>query len=264
MCCPLRVRRVRYNAAIASARDSPQLGRAMLQLVFLSALFASSGAARTDTTVVLLHGLAVPSMTMHPIARHLSDAGYHVLNIGYPSRSHELDSLAEHVIERIRDEVPHPDTPLYFVTHSMGGIVLRILSEHPDAPPIKRAVMLGPPNHGSEIIDRTRDWWIFDVVIGPAGAQIGTDQESIPNSLPAPSFEFGVIAGSGEPSLLFSGVLPGDDDGKVTVVSTRLEGMSDHIVLPIGHTALLARSEVHEQIVTFLRTGAFDHSDADE
>lgn len=232
----------------------------MVPIVIICLLFSSAAVANEKPTVVLLHGLARTGVSMKPIESRLIDEGYRVVNITYPSRSHDIDSLTSIVITHIRDAVPDTTEPVDFVTHSMGGIVLRALALHRQAPRIRRAVMIAPPHHGSEIVDQTSDWWLFEALVGPAGSELGTDDESAPYRLPTPDFEFGVIAGSGEPSPVFSDILPGDDDGRVSVASTRIEGMADHIVLSRGHTSLLWSVRCHDQIVAFLKTGSFQRS----
>jgi triacylglycerol lipase len=232
----------------------------MIPIIAVCLLFSGQAIAEQKPTVVLLHGLGRTSASMRPVAERLTEEGYRVVNIDYPSRSHEIDSLASIVIDRIRSEILEASTPLSFVTHSMGGIVLRAIASRSDSPQITRAVMIAPPHHGTEIVDRTGDWMIFEAIVGPAGQQLGTTDDSVPQQLPVPQFEFGVIAGSGEPLLGFSGILPGDDDGIVSVESTRIDGMADHIVLPYGHTALLRSTDCHDQIVAFLKIGSFQRS----
>ena len=69
----------------------------------LPALMGSVGGCVTRTqvhdaqgpTVVLLHGLSRTSRAMEPLAQYLSQAGYRVVNIDYPSRDLPVEALAE-------------------------------------------------------------------------------------------------------------------------------------------------------------------------
>ena len=96
--------------------------------------------------------------------------------------------------------------------------------------------MLGPPNQGSEVVDKLRDFSGFHFVNGDAGLELGTGATSVPNQLGAANFDLGVIAGTRSIKLFLSGMIPGDDDGKGVVERTKLEGMNDHLEMEVTHT----------------------------
>ena len=221
-------------------------------------------------TVVLLHGLIRKPGSMKKMARALRAAGYRTCNIGYPSTDFEVEILAgEHVLPAIQRcvaalPVDQQSLPLNFVTHSMGGIIVRQLAATNALASVNqsigRVVMLGTPNNGSELVDSLSDWWLFNRMNGPAGSQLGTDKNALPLNLGKANFELGVIAGNRSFSLL-SRLVPGEDDGKVAVSSTRLEGMQDFIVMPATHTFMMQKRSVINQALSFLNTGQFAHDD---
>jgi triacylglycerol lipase len=209
--------------------------------------------------VVLLHGLIRSPRSMSSISRALEDEGYRVCNIGYPSRHHTIEVLAqEYVAPAIRDCFPDRPRPIDFVTHSMGGIVVRQLAAAGALPEIGRVVMLGPPNAGSEIVDAMGSWWLFRAINGPAGGELGTSPESVPCRLGPARFEVGVIAGNRTRNWLLSRYLPGENDGKVSVARAALQGMKDFVVIEANHTFMVRDDEAIAQTLHFLRDGLFE------
>lgn len=207
-------------------------------------------------TVVLLHGLGRTHRSMSMMERSLEEAGYRVVNVAYPSRHHPVGALVDSLAAELDACCSHSPAPLHFVTHSLGGILVRAYQGDHGAARIGRVVMLSPPNHGSEIIDRVPEA-ILELVVGPAALQLGTDSTSVLTRLPPVAFELGIITGDATMNPLFSWWLPGEDDGKVSVESARIEGAADFLVLPYSHTWIMQRDEVIEQVLAFLRDGRF-------
>ena len=212
--------------------------------------------------MILLHGLVRSSRSMLKMSTALKNAGYSVFNCNYPSRKHPIELLSVNVIAPAIQhclEEYHP-TRIHFVTHSMGGIMVRYyLSQH-SVPELGRVVMLGPPNAGSELVDRLSGYQLFTLINGPAGKQLGTEPSSLPNSLGPVDYEVGIIAGNKNLNLLSSILIPGDHDGRVSTQSTRLEGMADFILLPCSHSFMMNRQDVIQQTLYFLALGHFNHT----
>jgi triacylglycerol lipase len=208
--------------------------------------------------LVLLHGLGRTRYSLWPVAREAMRRSYRVHNLGYPSRRDSIEQLAESVGKRVL-ELAGEDGQVDVVTHSMGGIVLRAAVAAGTLPAacVRRVVMMAPPNHGSELADRLRDYLVYRLALGPAGQQIGTSDDSVPLRLPPPPFEVGIIAGRRSTNPLFSRVLGAEGDGKVTVASAQLEGMRELVVVDRSHTFIMWAPDVLAHIFSFLQTGRF-------
>jgi pimeloyl-ACP methyl ester carboxylesterase len=210
------------------------------------------------SSLILLHGLGRTRWSLWPVAREAARRGYQVHNLGYPSRRAPIERLAEDIGRRIVDLAAGGTVDV--VTHSMGGIVLRAAVAAGVLPEmtVRRVVMLAPPNHGSELADRLRDYRVYRLATGPAGQQIGTGDDSVPRRLPPPPFELGIVAGRRSGNPLFARVLGVESDGKVTVSSTRVDGMRDLVVVDRTHTFIMWAPDVLAHTFAFLATGRFD------
>ncbi len=225
-----------------------------LAFLYLSILYSS---AAYSSCVILLHGLARSEGSMNRLEKSLSSEGYYVVNHGYPSRKFDIESLSEKAITPALQKCSST-SDVNFVTHSLGGILVRqYLSQH-NIPNLKHVVMLGPPNQGSEVVDKLKRVPGFHFINGDAGLQLGTGELSIPNTLGKPSFDVGIIAGNKSVNLILSSLIPGSDDGKVSVNRTKLEGMNDHIELSVTHTFMMKNKDVIAQVLHYLKHGEFD------
>lgn len=195
---------------------------------------------------------------MQPIAEALREAGFTTANVDYPSQSGSVEVLAPLAVNTgLRECRQAGADRIHFVTHSIAGVLLRYAHEQSPIPDLGRVVMLAPPNQGSEVIDITRTWPTSAIFAGEAGLQMGTDEDSIPASLGPVDFELGIVAGTGTINPVFSFMLPDPDDGKVSVASTRVDGMDDFLVVGDSHHYITSSKIVIRNTEAFLRTGAF-------
>lgn len=210
-------------------------------------------------TVIVVHGLARSAKAMQKLADAMQAAGYTVVNLDYPSTTATIEALAAtHLAPAVQGAVASGATRIHFVTHSMGGIVVRQYLATNALPQLGSVVMLGPPNRGSELVDRLGRFAPFVWVNGPAGKQLGTDAGSLPNRLGPANYPVGVIAGTRSFNPVYSAMIEGPDDGKVSVASARLDGMTDFIEMWENHTFMMRSDEVIRQSLRFLREGRFD------
>ncbi len=207
--------------------------------------------------MILLHGLSRTKSSMNKIENTLVDNGYQVINEGYPSRSATVQELADEALPHAMNQCNERDN-ISYVTHSLGGILVRdFYARRTSLVRPVAVVMLGPPNQGSEIIDnpnydRLGSWWN-----GPAGDQVSAKPDSYVNQLPPVNYPVGVIAGNESLNPFYSEMLPGADDGKVSVVRTRVDGMADWIVMPVTHSFMMRNEAVINQVINFLSSGHF-------
>lgn len=206
--------------------------------------------------VILLHGISRTDSSMNELERKLSKESFTVINQRYPSRDFTVEVLAEKAITSALTQCV-PEDKINFVTHLMGGILVRQYLSNHKIHNLNRVVMLGPPNQGSEVVDKLGNFPGFNFFVGDASLQLGTGEFSVPNKLGKANFDVGIIAGTKSINFILSLFIPGDDDGKVSIERTKLEGMSDHIEMPVSHPFMIFNDNVIVQVINYLKHGSF-------
>lgn len=209
-----------------------------------------------EEVVILLHGLIRTSASMEAMEDALLEEAYIVHNIDYPSRHFPIEQLAKEVRKRV-EALTESDDTIHFVTHSMGGILVRTIQKETPLENIGRVVMLSPPNQGSELADSLGELRLYDWINGPAGGQLGTDPDGYVNSLGPVDFELGVIAGDRSINWINSIIIPGKDDGKVSIERAKVEGMKDYKVIHATHPYIMKNNEAVTATIRFLKSGSF-------
>lgn len=205
--------------------------------------------------VVLLHGLWRGWRAMEPLARALHCEGFSTLNLPYPSTRLPIADLVAHV--RLQVEKIAGGQPVHFVTHSLGGILVRALLAAKVPWTTGRIVMLAPPNSGSEIIDWSRAHPLLHRLLGPTGRALGSD--GVPGQLPAlpPEIHAAVIMGKRRTIPFFTKLLDPENDGIVSATKGRLDGLRAFTVIDADHTFMPMHPEAMRLSVRFLKSGGW-------
>jgi hypothetical protein len=195
---------------------------------------------------------------MTKLERRLSAEGYRLLNFDYPSRSKTIEETANAILPKgIESCRKSGAKKIHFVTHSIGGIIVRYYLKHHEMPDLGRVVMLSPPNGGSEVVDKLGQTFIFKWINGPAAQQLGTSENSLPRRLGSVDYDLGIITGDRSINLILSLIIPGVDDGKVSVESAKVKGMKDFVVIHAAHPFIMKNRHAIEQTISFLKFGSF-------
>lgn len=194
--------------------------------------------------VVLLHGFLRTALSMKRIADSLVDSGYIVINLDYPSREKTIENLADNFLQKvITEQCPDKTKKIHFVTHSMGGIIVRYFLAKNELKNLGRVVMLAPPNNGSKVADFLAKYPYLESLLGPALPQLQTEDRGLAWQLPPPNYEVGIIAAK--------------FDKKVSTESAKLENMKDFLITPNTHTTITISNKAIQSTINFLNHGKF-------
>ena len=242
----------------SSNRTGLGAGRLQLRMVKESNFRPDRTTPGAGDCVVLLHGMGRTARAMKKLETQFRANGFRVVNVGYPSTRAPVEILAtKHLARAVASLGARPGQRIHFVTHSLGGIVAAYYLQHHPLPNLGRVVMLAPPGRGSELADRWRNNFIYRLITGPAGQQLGTESSSLPNSLEPAPYELGIIAGDRTLNPWTSHIIPGADDGKVAVARARPAGAKDFLVLPATHTFIMRNKAAIRQALHFINHGNF-------
>lgn len=206
-----------------------------------------------DRHVVCLHGLARSKFSMALLARFLASDCFIVHNIGYASRHAPLSTLITQIELDLRQRIPE-GSEVYFVGHSLGGLLLRFVSVRTQTVfAWRRGVLLGSPNQGARIARFVRRVPLLSNFFGPVLHDIAEATWSTEE----PVCDLAVIAGGTGTSVGFMPLLPGDNDGLVTLSETDLPHAKLQSVIPVPHPILMLHPRAIHMIRRFLKTGDF-------
>lgn len=211
--------------------------------------------------VLLLHGLMRTQHSMRTIHRAVVTElpEWRPISFSYAST---CGGIHEHALG-LRELIESlPDVRrIAFVGHSLGNIVVRrLLNDWRVAGQrewLERGagmVMLGPPNQGSIMAKRLSRLRLFRSITGRAGEELGAGWGRVQSQLDAPEFPFLVVAGQISRQRFPHPLLKGDSDLVVQVEETRLEGATEHVVVPALHSFLMYDPKVVAKSLQFLKS----------
>lgn len=222
--------------------------------------------------VVLLHGLGRTYRSMRFLESEVERAGYRAFNWDYAGRRHGLDELIAMLRRTLAELAPgakegtdQGGEKVHFVTHSLGGLLVRGALKPPAAAPAGRIVMIAPPNHGVRIAGGLAGSWFLRRLYGRPILDVAGEAPDL-DRLGTPDAEIGIIAGVRRfhplnPTSYFNALIRAGThhDGTVELERTKLPGMADFVAIEAHHTFICGEPEVARQVLEFLENGAFDH-----
>ena len=208
--------------------------------------------------IVFVHGIGRSSKSFAAMKKAYESDGDIACSFDYPSTRLEIEGSAGY----LRDVITSLDgvEEINIVAQSLGGLLVRSYLSQDVDPRIRRFVMLGTPNRGAELARRLKNNGLFKFVLGDAGQQLALDEGKLLEDFPIPKVEFAIIAGARGKPHGWNPLIPGDDDGTVSVTSTRLPGCADFMTVPVLHSFLMGSPTVIESCQRFFNTGALRES----
>ncbi len=203
--------------------------------------------------VALIHGYGRGSFAMSRFNSSFIENGYKTIPVNYPSRSHDIKFIAEHIVLPQLQEESQKCSVMHFVGFSMGGVITRYILAFHRPSNLGRVVFIGCPHAGTELVNFVSKYkWIRDF-LGPAAMDLHENSEflnSVPDNV---DYNTGVISGNFSISpLRYLAFNTAETDGTVSVESSKIKGMSDHIVIPVGHARLPYHHRVIEETLHFI------------
>ncbi len=184
--------------------------------------------------------------------------GFNVCRVDYPSTKYSIEALADTALtEAVRQCRAAGGDTLCFVGHSLGSILIRYFLQQNDVESLGKVVMISPPNHGSELVNKLAWSKPFRKFNGPGGMQLGAGEYDFIQTLELPDYNFAVIMSARSINPFESMLIPGKDDGRVSIESAKLDGMRDFVLVNSNHHVVMKKDETIKQVISYLKTGQF-------
>jgi hypothetical protein len=205
-----------------------------------------------EQTLVTLHGFMGYPWNLYYITAPYDAQQMNVINWAYPSREKKIEEHAVDLVKELQKiSYNNPGRPINFITHSMGGLVLRAAINHADCPEeakIGSAALLAPPNQGA-------CWGRFlsqfeishQIGLDASGKELMTELDFEHLGQFPETMSVLVIAGN----LSYNPFIPGENDGTVAVDETFLTTPHQHVVIHAGHKSILLSQQAAQIIYRF-------------
>ena len=198
----------------------------------------------------------------HPKSPDLIEPSKICIPISYASTRTSIENHAA-AFRELAENLPG-EPRISFVGHSLGNIVFRrAIGEWQTTgdprnvlPRLNRAVMLGPPNHGSAFAASLSKLGVFETLTGASGMHLGPAWDKLQSSLGTPPCPFAIVVGDISGSYLSNPLLEGPSDGIVTVEEAQLEGAAETRTFPVLHSFLMSDPEIVKSTLSFLGGGS--------
>ena len=213
---------------------------------------------KNNQMVILVHGFNKDQSDMFTLKKHLTEIGYHCLTVNLPTRFGSLNDCTNVMQSQLEELLIRAEyQKIHFVGHSMGGLIIRNFLARNNIPCIGRCVFIACPNKGSSLADKVHKFFPLALKILKSLNELRTDSLEIPPPKNIPYPEIGVIAGN-KSNLALGVFLNKENDGRVEVDSTKIEGMTDFTIQPYGHKEIHYQPDIARLVDGFLSTGRFN------
>lgn len=205
----------------------------------------------SDHLVLLIHGLGRHAGIMKKCTTAIKNAGFAAHSLNYATLFEDVQSHAdhfEHLLEHVKGI-----KKVSFVTHSLGGLVVRELLKRKttwNSAVADKLVMMGTPNKGAQIAEFLARLKTYQFITGPSGQDVRPLKKL--KTLPPPPIPTLVIAGGRGTDIGYNPLLNGDNDGVVTVDETRLDIKHEFFLINSIHTVLMDQKEAIKKTIEFL------------
>lgn len=209
--------------------------------------------------IIFIHGMGRKHHSFKSLQKEAERQGYITYNQSYPSTKQKVEVSSEQYIGKALDALKaHAPTKIHFVTHSLGGLLIRYYLSHYTIKNLGAIVMLAPPNQGSHVTERYKSLFWYKTATGVAGQQLGISNNPFLTSLKPINTKLLVIAGTRSSDPWFNSVFDEAHDGKVSVSSTKLTESHEHITIEVGHTFIMNNPKVQKHTFDFLNNYRID------